>query len=165
MHFRVWPLERGGGYEFKDSIVGGVVPKQYIPGIEKGVKDGMDDGVLARFPVVDFAVELFFGSYHDVDSSEMSFRIAARNCLKKVLEAAGPILLEPVMEVDIFVDKDFMGDILNDITSRRGRVCRSAKRPARRPPDTRKPCAGLVHWQRAEGCARCDKRGAFRADY
>lgn len=122
VHFRVWPLERGGGYEFKDSIVGGVVPKQYIPGIEKGVKDGMDDGVLARFPVVDFAVELFFGSYHDVDSSEMSFRIAARNCLKKVLEAAGPILLEPVMEVDIFVDKDFMGDILNDITSRRGRV-------------------------------------------
>ncbi len=122
VYFRVWPLERGGGYEFKDSIVGGVVPKQYIPGVEKGVKDGMDEGVLAKFPVVDFAVELHFGSYHDVDSSEMSFRIAARNCLKKSLEAAGPILLEPVMEVDIHVDKDFMGDILNDITSRRGRV-------------------------------------------
>ena len=122
VYFRVWPRERGAGYEFKDSIVGGVVPRQYIPGVEKGVKDGMDDGVLARFPVVDFAVELYFGSYHDVDSSEMSFRIAARNCLKKALEAAGPILLEPVMEVDIHVDKDFMGDILNDITSRRGRV-------------------------------------------
>ncbi len=122
VYFRVWPLERGAGYEFKDSIVGGVVPKQYIPGIEKGVKDGMDEGVLARFPVVDFAVELHFGSYHDVDSSEMSFRIAARNCLKKSLEAAGPILLEPVMEVDIHVDKEYMGDILNDITSRRGRV-------------------------------------------
>jgi elongation factor G len=122
VYFRVWPLERGAGYEFKDSIVGGVVPKQYIPGIEKGVKDGMDEGVLARFPVVDFAVELHFGSYHDVDSSEMSFRIAGRNCLKKSLEAAGPILLEPVMEVDIYVDKEYMGDILNDITSRRGRV-------------------------------------------
>jgi len=122
VYFRVWPRERGAGYEFKDSIVGGVVPRQYIPGVEKGVKDGMDDGVLARFPVVDFAVELYFGSYHDVDSSEMSFRIAARSCLKKALEAAGPILLEPVMEVDIHVDKDFMGDILNDITSRRGRV-------------------------------------------
>lgn len=122
VYFRVWPRERGAGYEFKDSIVGGVVPRQYIPGVEKGVKDGMDDGVLARFPVVDFAVELYFGSYHDVDSSEMSFRIAARSCLKKALESAGPILLEPVMEVDIHVDKDFMGDILNDITSRRGRV-------------------------------------------
>ena len=122
VYFRTWPLERGAGYEFKDSIVGGVVPKQYIPGVEKGVKDGMDEGVLARFPVVDFAVELHFGSYHDVDSSEMSFRIAGRNCLRKVLEAAGPILLEPVMEVDIYVDKEYMGDILNDITSRRGRV-------------------------------------------
>ncbi len=122
VYFRIWPLERGGGYEFKDSIVGGVVPRQYIPGVEKGAKEGLDEGVLARFPIVDIAVELFFGSYHDVDSSEMSFKIAARNCLKKAMEAAGPILLEPVMEVDIYVDKDFMGDILNDITSRRGRV-------------------------------------------
>ncbi|HQO03883.1 MAG TPA: elongation factor G, partial [Spirochaetota bacterium] len=122
VHFRVWPLDRGAGYEFKDSIVGGVVPKQYIPGVEKGVKEGMGDGVLARFPIVDVGVELYFGSYHDVDSSEMSFKIAARNCLKKSLEAAGPILLEPVMDVDIYVDKDFMGDILNDITSRRGKV-------------------------------------------
>ena len=119
---RVAPLPRGGGYEFKDSIVGGVVPKQYIPGVEKGVKEGMDEGVLAKYPVVDVWVELFFGSYHDVDSSEMSFKIAARNALKKSMEAAGPILLEPIMEVDIFVDKEFMGDILNDITSRRGRV-------------------------------------------
>ncbi len=122
VYLRAWPLERGAGYEFKDSIVGGVVPKQYIPGVEKGIKDGLEEGVLARFPVVDVAVELFFGSYHDVDSSEMSFRIAARSCLKKVFEAAGPILLEPIMEVDIHVDKEFMGDILNDITSRRGRV-------------------------------------------
>ncbi|MCX7678468.1 MAG: elongation factor G [Spirochaetes bacterium] len=122
VHLRAWPLERGAGFEFKDSIVGGVVPKQYIPGVEKGVRDALEEGVLARFPVVDIAVELFFGSYHDVDSSEMSFRIAARNCVKKVLESAGPILLEPIMEVDIHVDKEFMGDILNDITSRRGRV-------------------------------------------
>lgn len=122
VYFRVWPLERGAGYEFKDSIVGGVVPKQYIPGVEKGTKEGMSDGVLAKFPIVDVGVELYFGSYHDVDSSEMSFKIAARNCLKKSLEAASPILLEPVMDVDIYVDKDFMGDILNDITSRRGKV-------------------------------------------
>ncbi|TAL33446.1 MAG: elongation factor G [Spirochaetes bacterium] len=119
---RVEPLPRGGGFEFLNSIVGGVIPKQYIPGCEKGFKEGMEEGVLGRFPVVDVRVDLFFGSYHDVDSSEMSFKIAARSALKKAMESAGPILLEPVMEVDVFVDKDFMGDILNDINGRRGRV-------------------------------------------
>ena len=119
---RVEPLARGGGFEFVNSIVGGVIPKQYIPGCEKGFKEGMEEGVLARFPVVDVKVDLFFGSYHDVDSSEMSFKIAARSALKKAMEAAGPMLLEPVMEVDVYVDKDFMGDILNDINGRRGRV-------------------------------------------
>ncbi|MCU0849303.1 MAG: elongation factor G [Spirochaetes bacterium] len=119
---RVAPLARGGGYEFKDSIVGGVVPKQYIPGVQKGVVEGMEEGVLAKFPVVDLWVELYYGSYHDVDSSEMSFKIAARSALKKGMETAGPQLLEPIMEVSIYVEKDFVGDILNDITSRRGRV-------------------------------------------
>ncbi len=122
VHIRVEPLSRGGGYEFVNSIVGGVIPKQYIPGCEKGFKEGMEEGVLAKFPVVDIKVDLFFGSYHDVDSSEMSFKIAGRSALKKAMEAAGPILLEPVMEVDIYVDKDYMGDILNDINGRRGRV-------------------------------------------
>ncbi len=122
VYIRVEPLPRGGGYEFSNAIVGGVIPKQYIPGCEKGFKEGMEEGVLAKFPVVDVKVELYFGSYHDVDSSEMSFKIAGRQALKKGMEAAGPILLEPVMEVDVYVDKDFMGDILNDINGRRGRV-------------------------------------------
>lgn len=122
VHIRVAPLPRGGGYEFKDSIVGGVVPKQYIPGVEKGLKEGMQEGVLASFPVVDVWVELHYGSYHSVDSSEMAFKIAGRNAFKLAMESAGPQILEPVMEVSIFVDKEYMGDILNDITSRRGRV-------------------------------------------
>jgi elongation factor G len=122
VYVRVEPLARGSGYEFHNAIVGGVIPRQYIPGCEKGFKEGMEEGVLGRFPVVDVKVELYFGSYHDVDSSEMSFKIAARSALKKAMETAGPILLEPIMEVDIYVDKEYMGDILNDINGRRGRV-------------------------------------------
>jgi elongation factor G len=122
VYFRVWPQQRGEGFEFKDSIVGGVVPKQYIPGVQKGVQEGLQEGVLGKYPVVDVGVEIYDGSYHSVDSSEMAFKIASRNCLKKAMEAAGPQLLEPVMKVRIFVDKEFMGDILNDVTSRRGRV-------------------------------------------
>lgn len=122
VYLRLAPKTRGEGYEFIDSIVGGVIPKNYIPGVEKGVKEALDEGVLARFPVVDVAVEVFDGSYHPVDSSEMSFKIASRGAFKKAMEGAAPQLLEPIMEVDVYVDKDYMGDILNDITSRRGRV-------------------------------------------
>jgi elongation factor G len=122
VYIRVAPLKRGQGFEFKDSIVGGVIPRNYIPGVEKGLREGLDEGVLAKFPLEDIWVELYYGSYHDVDSSEMSFKIAGRNALKLAVEAAGPQLLEPIMEVTVFVDKEFTGDILNDITSRRGRV-------------------------------------------
>ena len=122
VHIRVQPQERGKGFEFVDSIVGGVVPKQYIPGVEKGLREGMEEGVLAKFPVVDVWTELFYGSFHTVDSSEMAFKIAARQALKSAMEQAGPQLLEPVMKVRIFADKEFMGDIMSDITSRRGRV-------------------------------------------
>lgn len=119
---RLEPKKRGEGFQFSESIFGGSVPKQYIPGVEKGIVDGLGEGVLGKFPVVDVAVDLFDGKYHDVDSSEMAFRIAARQAFKQGMEQAGPQLLEPVMKVSIFVDKQFMGDILSDITSRRGRV-------------------------------------------
>ncbi len=122
VYLRVKPLERGKGFEFVDSIVGGVVPKQYIPAVEKGLREGLDEGVLGKYPIVDIWTELYYGSYHDVDSSEMAFKIAARSALKLAMEAAGPQLLEPIMNVKIFADKEFMGDIMSDITSRRGRV-------------------------------------------
>lgn len=119
---RVAPKKRGEGFEFIDAIVGGVIPRGYIPGVEKGVIEGMEEGPLGKFPVVDLSAELYYGSYHTVDSSEMAFKIAGRNALKNAVEAAGPHLLEPVMEVEVYVDKEYMGDVLNDITSRRGRV-------------------------------------------
>ncbi len=119
---RMEPKPRGEGFEFKESIFGGAIPKQYIPGVEKGIIDAMEEGVLGKFPVVDVFVELYDGKFHDVDSSEMSFRIAARNAFKQGMEKCGPQLLEPIMEVSIYVDKEFMGDILSDVTSRRGKV-------------------------------------------
>ncbi|MCL1910918.1 MAG: elongation factor G [Leptospirales bacterium] len=116
------PRNRGEGFQFSESIFGGSVPKQYIPGVEKGIVEALQEGVLGKFPVVDVAVDLFDGKYHDVDSSEMAFKIAARQAFKQGMEQAGPQLLEPVMKVNIYVDKEMMGDILSDITSRRGRV-------------------------------------------
>lgn len=122
VYIRMEPLARGEGFRFSESIFGGSVPKQYIPGVEKGIVEALDGGVLGKFPVVDVAVDLFDGKHHDVDSSEMAFKIAARNAFKQGMEQAGPQLLEPVMDVKVFVDKEFMGDVLSDVTSRRGKV-------------------------------------------
>jgi elongation factor G len=119
---RMAPRPRGSGFEFKETIFGGSIPKQYIPGVEKGIIEALGEGVLGKFPVVDVEVELYDGKYHDVDSSELSFKIASRTAFKMGMEKAGPQLLEPVMDVFIYVDKEFMGDILSDVTSRRGKV-------------------------------------------
>jgi elongation factor G len=122
VHIRVIPNTRGAGYEFIDSIVGGVVPKQYIPHVDKGSQDALAKGVIAGYPVVDTKVELFFGSYHDVDSSEMAFKIAASMAIQKAIKDAVPCLLEPVMEISVVVPEEFMGDITGDLNSRRGRI-------------------------------------------
>ena len=122
VHVRISPNERGGGYKFVDSIVGGVVPKQYIPHVDKGSQDALLKGVIAGFPVVDVVVDLFFGSYHDVDSSEMAFKIAASLAIQKGVKEARPCLLEPVMEIAVTVPDDYMGDITGDLNSRRGRI-------------------------------------------
>jgi elongation factor G len=122
VHLELEPLERSEGYEFVDKIVGGVIPKGYIPGVEKGVKEAMQEGVLAGFPVVDVRASVVFGSYHDVDSSEMAFKIAARQAFKIGMENAKPVLLEPVMSLKVYVDDQYTGDIMSDLNSRRGRV-------------------------------------------
>ncbi|MBX9685720.1 MAG: elongation factor G, partial [Candidatus Obscuribacterales bacterium] len=116
------PQEAGKGYEFVNKIVGGVIPKEYIPAVDAGIKEAADGGVLAGYPVIDFKVTLTFGSYHDVDSSEMAFRIAGSMAFKEGFMKAKPILLEPVMKVEVEVPEDFMGDVIGDISSRRGRV-------------------------------------------
>ncbi|HKN47008.1 MAG TPA: elongation factor G, partial [Candidatus Polarisedimenticolia bacterium] len=119
---RLAPLARGGGFEFKDEIFGGSIPKNFIPSVEKGIQDARMHGFLAGFPVVDFRVELFDGSYHTVDSSDIAFKIAGSLAFKKAMEDAGPTLLEPIMNVEITAPEQFMGDLMGDLNSRRGRV-------------------------------------------
>ncbi|MFO7245499.1 MAG: elongation factor G [Thermaerobacter sp.] len=116
------PLERGQGFEFVNKIVGGVIPKEYIPAVEAGVREAMESGVLAGYPVVDVRVTLVDGSYHEVDSSEMAFKIAGSMAFKAAAEKAGPVLLEPVMKVEVIVPDDYMGDVIGDINARRGRL-------------------------------------------
>ena len=116
------PAEMGTGFAFGDRIVGGVVPKQYIPAVEKGLREAMSEGVLAGYPVVDLQATLVDGSYHTVDSSEMAFKVAASQALKKAFDAASPALLEPILEVDIVVPDEYMGDVMGQITSKRGHV-------------------------------------------
>ncbi len=116
------PLERGENYSFSNAVFGGAISKGYIPGIEKGVREAMDCGVLAGYPVVDVGVTVLDGKEHPVDSSEMAFKIAARNAFKDSMRNAGPILLEPIMNLTVFVDSHYLGDIMSDLSSRRGHI-------------------------------------------
>ncbi len=118
----VEPQEPGKGYEFVDAIKGGVVPREYIPAVDKGIQEAMDTGVLAGFPVVDFKVTLIDGSYHEVDSSEMAFKIAGSMGFKEGCSKASPVLLEPIMSVEVVVPEEYMGDVIGDLNSRRGRI-------------------------------------------
>lgn len=118
----VEPMPRGEGYRFVDAIVGGAIPKTYIPAVDKGVQEASDKGILAGFPCVDFKVTLDDGSFHAVDSSEMAFKIAGALAFKKAVEQAGPVLLEPIMNVTVITPEEYMGDIMGDLNGRRGRV-------------------------------------------
>ena len=119
---RVYPREAGEGFEFKNSIVGGAIPKEYIPKIEEGIVEAMENGPIAGYQVVDVGVELYDGSYHEVDSSEMAFKIAASMAFREAAKKAKPVLLEPIMKVEVTVPEDYMGDVIGDISSRRGRI-------------------------------------------
>jgi len=119
---RLIPQEPGKGYEFVDLIKGGVIPREYIPAVDKGIQEAAQGGVLAGFPVVDFKVELFDGSYHDVDSSEMAFKLAGSMAFKEGVKKANPVILEPIMKVEIEVPEEYMGDVIGDINRRRGQV-------------------------------------------
>ncbi len=115
-------LERGEGYKFTNAVFGGAISKNYIPGVEKGVKEAMEHGVLAGYPVVDVATTVLDGKEHPVDSSEMAFKLASRNAFKDAMAAAGPILLEPIMDVTVWVESKYLGDIMSDMSSKRGRI-------------------------------------------
>ncbi len=119
---RMYPREAGAGFEFKNSIVGGAIPKEYIPKIEEGIVEAMQTGPVAGFQVVDIGIELYDGSYHEVDSSEMAFKIAASMAFKEACKKANPVLLEPIFKVEVTVPEEYMGDVIGDISSRRGRI-------------------------------------------
>jgi len=119
---KIEPREPGEGYEFVNSIVGGVIPREYIPAVDKGIQEQMANGIIASYPVVDVKVTLFDGSYHDVDSSEMAFKIAGSMCFKEGAKTADPVLLEPIMSVEVVTPEDYMGDVMGDLNRRRGMV-------------------------------------------
>ncbi len=122
VHFDLSPLERGHGFEFEEALVGMNVPRNFVPAVEKGLNESIGNGILAGYPVVDLKVRFFDGKSHDVDSSEMAFKIAASMCLKKALQEATPVLLEPIMKLGITLPEEFMGDVMGDLNSRRGKV-------------------------------------------
>ena len=119
---RLEPLPAGSGFEFENKVVGGVVPKEYIPAVENGVREACQNGVVAGYPLIDVKATIFDGSYHDVDSSEMAFKIAGSMALKAAAAKANPVLLEPIMKVEVVVPDEYMGDVIGDINSRRGRI-------------------------------------------
>ena len=122
VYFRIKPTERGEGFKFINSIVGGVIPSNYIPAIEKGLIETMEKGIIAGYPVVDISVEVYYGSYHEVDSSEIAFKIASSMALKEGFKKSKPILLEPINELVIIVPSEYMGDVMGDISTRRGKI-------------------------------------------
>jgi elongation factor G len=122
VHLRLEPLKRGEGFKFLDEVKGGVVPNQFIPAVEKGIIAGMERGPLGGHPVVDVQVALFFGKYHDVDSSEMAFKIAAETCFHQGMLKANPVMLEPVDEIQVRIPEEYLGDVMGDLSSRRGRI-------------------------------------------
>ena len=137
------PQQPGAGFEFVDAVKGGSIPREYIPAVEKGVKEATENGALAGYPIVDVKVTLFDGSYHDVDSSEIAFKIAGSMAFKEAARKASPVLLEPIMSVEVVVPEDFMGDVIGDLNSRRGKVLGMDTRPAAQAIDARVPLAQM----------------------
>ncbi len=128
VYLKVSPQEPGEDYEFINSIVGGKIPKEYIPAVDKGIKEAMTKGIIAGYPVVDVKAELYDGSYHDVDSSEMAFKIAGSICFQNAVKQANPVILEPIMDVEVTVPENYFGDVMGNINSRRGQISESGDR-------------------------------------
>ena len=137
------PQQPGSGFKFVDAVKGGSIPREYIPAVEKGVREATENGALAGYPMVDVKVTLFDGSYHDVDSSEIAFKIAGSMAFKEAARKANPVLLEPIMSVEVVVPEEFMGDVIGDISSRRGKVLGMDTRPAAQAIDARVPLAEM----------------------
>jgi elongation factor G len=140
---RVEPKERGSGFEFVDEIKGGIIPKEFIPAVEKGVKEAMDKGILAGYPVIDTKVTLYDGSFHEVDSSEIAFKIAASMAFQSAAKKAKPVVLEPIMKLEVVTPSDFFGDVIGDLSSRRGRIEETKDRANLKVIDAKVPLAEM----------------------
>ncbi len=143
VQIKIEPLERGKGFEFENKIVGGIIPREYIPAVEAGMREALSSGVIAGYPLVDLKASLHYGSYHEVDSSEMAFKIAGSMALKEAARKAQPVLLEPIMSVEVVTPEDYMGDVIGDINSRRGRVHSMTKRGNAQVIETTVPLAEM----------------------
>jgi elongation factor G len=140
---KIEPLQPGSGFEFVDAIRGGAIPREYIPAVEKGIREATENGALAGYPIVDVKATLFDGTYHDVDSSEIAFKIAGSMAFKEAARKANPVLLEPIMSVEVVVPEEFMGEVIGNISSRRGKVLGMESRPAAKAIDARVPLAQM----------------------
>jgi elongation factor G len=140
------PLPRGSGFEFEDKIFGGAIPQQWRPAVEKGIKDAAARGYLAGYPLVDFKVQLIDGSYHDVDSDDLSFQLAGRKAFKNAIEKAHPVLLEPIMNVEVVAPQEFSGDIMGDLNSRRGRIQGMDSRGSQQVIKAQVPMAEMLNY-------------------
>jgi len=143
MKMKFEPLKPGSGFVFENNVTGGNIPKEYIPGIKKGLESSMKTGILTGFPVIDFKVDLYDGAHHDVDSSVMAFEIASRAAFREGMRKAGPKLLEPIMKVEVVTPEDYMGDIIGDLNSRRGQVGGMDQRGNARVVDAMVPLANM----------------------
>ncbi|MFQ5904871.1 MAG: elongation factor G, partial [Candidatus Binatia bacterium] len=143
VYLRVEPQPPGAGFEFVDAVKGGAVPREYIPAVGKGVLEATESGALAGYPLVDVKVTLLDGSYHDVDSSEIAFKIAGSLAFKDAVSKANPVLLEPIMAVEVVVPEEFMGEVIGDISSRRGKILGMDSRPAAQVIEARVPLAEM----------------------
>ncbi|MBV9670889.1 MAG: elongation factor G, partial [Acidobacteriales bacterium] len=157
------PLQRGGGFEFVNDIFGGAIPKNYIPAVEKGIIEAAERGYLAGYPLVDYKVTLYDGSYHEVDSNELSFKIAGRIAFRKAMEQAKPTLLEPIMEVEITIPDEFSGAIMGDLNSRRGRIQGMDNRAGKTIVKAIVPMAEMLSYG-AELTSMTQGRGSFHME-
>ncbi len=146
VYFRIKPTERGEGFKFINAIVGGVIPSNFVPAIEKGLVETMEKGIIAGYQVVDVAVEVYYGSYHDVDSSEMAFKIASSMALKEGFKKCKPILLEPIHNIVIIVPSEYMGDVMGDISTRRGRIMGMEQRGKKQYLNAQMPVAEMFNY-------------------
>jgi elongation factor G len=140
---RIEPLGKGSGFEFVDATKGGSIPRNFIPSVEAGVKESMENGVLAGYPMVDIRATLLDGQYHEVDSSEIAFKIAGSMAFREAAEKAKPILLEPVMEVEVVTPQEFMGEVIGDLSSRRGKILSMENRGGAQVIESRVPLATM----------------------